>query len=129
VWINVKRRGLGEVHECQVNDYEGKGWRESIEQIEWPNTAEHAEMQAIDELKEEKINRGLSEMQDDDAEQIDPEEVAREEQIKIAQRLRTSDDLDLSGRDIAELMNKSHSWVYDNTDPANNAGRKEAGDK
>jgi hypothetical protein len=129
VWINVKRRGLGEVHECQVNDYEGKAWREPMEQVEWPNTADHPEMQAIDKLKEEKINRGLSEMQDDDAEEIDPKEIAREEKIEIAQQLRVDEELDLSGAEIGEIVGRSDVWVYNNTDPAESAANKQTGDK
>jgi hypothetical protein len=129
VWINVKRRGLGEVHECQVNDYEGKAWREPMEQVEWPNTADHPEMQAIDKLKEEKINRGLSEMQDDDAEEIDPKEIAREEKIEIAQQLRVDEELDLSGAEIGEIVGRSDVWVYNNTDPAESAANKQTGNK
>jgi hypothetical protein len=129
VWINVKRRGLGEIHECQVNDYEGKPWRQPIEQIEWPNTAGHPEMQAIDNKKEEKIERGLSDLEDEgDGEQLSPKEIKRQEQVNLAQRLRTSEDLDLGGREIGDLLGKSHSWVYDNTEPANDAGRKETAD-
>ena len=130
VWINVKRRGLGEIHECQVNDYQAKAWREPMERIEWPNTADHPEMQAIDQMKEDKIERGLSDI-DNSAEEetLDPDEIKRQQQIELAQQLRTDDDLELSGREIGDLLGKSHSWVYQNTDPANNAGRMEGGDK
>lgn len=119
VWINVQRRGLAEVHECRINDYQQKLWREPIEDIEWPNTADHPEMQAIDAKKEEKIERGLSDINaDGEEEAIDPDEAVREQLIEVAQNLRTSDDIDLSGRDIADVLGRSHSWVYDNTEPA-----------
>ena len=131
VWINVKRRGLGEVHECQVNDYQGEGWREPIERIEWPNTAGHPEMERIDEMKEEKIDRGLADMKSAEEEEdtIDPKEAAREEKIQIAQELRTHPELDLSGEEIGNIVDRSDMWVYNNTEAADTATNKQTADR
>lgn len=116
VWINVKRRGLAEVHECRINDYQQKLWREPVEQIEWPDTSSHPEMQKLDQLKSDKIERGLTDVADDTEPKPDPEDVQRQEKKRIAQRLRNADELELSGEDIGNLVGRSDAWVYNNTD-------------
>jgi hypothetical protein len=117
VWINVKRRGSADVHECQVNDYQQQLWNEPVETIEWPDLSDHPEMQALDRLKQQKIERDLSDI-DDDEETVDPKEAKRETKVRIAQQLRSDDDLNLSGEEIGEIVGRSDAWVYKNTDPA-----------
>lgn len=120
VWINVKRRGLAEVHESQINDYEQKLWNQPVERIEWPDVSDHDEMQKVDRLKEEKIERGLSDMASDEEDtQISPDEVKRQEKQAIAQRLRENEALELSGTEIGEIVGRSDAWVYKNTSAAN----------
>jgi hypothetical protein len=119
VWLNVERRGKARAHECQTNDYQAEGWRQPMEYIEWPDTSDHPEMQAIDEMKEEKINRGLADMGAEDEEvRLDPDEIKREEKIQIAQQLRVNEDVDVSGAEIGEIVGRSDAWVYNNTKPA-----------
>jgi len=125
VWINVKRRGSADVHECQINDYQQELWNEPVETIEWPDLSDHPEMQALDRLKQQKIERDLSDVDDDDGEPVDPKEAERETKVEIAQELRADDELDLSGHEIGEIVGRSHTWVYKNTEPANTAGKKE----
>jgi len=120
VWINVQRRGSAEVHECQINDYQQQLWNEPVETIEWPDLSDHPEMQQLDRLKEDKIERGLTDVADDE-DTADPDEAQREEKIKIAQELRADEDLDLSGGEIGEIVGRSDQWVYNNTDPAKSA--------
>lgn len=116
VWINVQRRGSARVHECQINDFEQKLWREPKETIVWPDTSHHPEMQAIDDMKEEKIDRGLDDVGDEEEDTIDPKEAKREEKIAIAQRLRDDPRIDLSGEEIGRVVDRSDTWVYNNTE-------------
>lgn len=118
IWINVKRRGMGEVHECRINDYQQKLWNEPVEQIEWPDTSEQPEMQKLDQLKDDKIERGLSEIDSEEEETVDPKDAKRETKIEIAQELRSDESLDLSGKEIGEIVGHSHTWVYNHTQPA-----------
>lgn len=127
VWINVTRRGAAEVHECQINEYKQRLWREPIETQEWPDVSDHPEMKAIDQKKEDKIDRGLDDIEaQEEADNIDPEAAKREQLIEVAQRLRESDEHDLSGKEIGEIVGRSHTWVYNNTEPAKSARKKEA---
>jgi len=117
VWINVKARGQAEVYECQINDFPAELWRQPKERIYWPDTSDHPEMQALDRMKEEKIERGLTEVEEDD-EEVDPDEVRREEKIAIAQSLRSSEHVELTGEEIGEIVDRSDTWVYNNTEAA-----------
>jgi len=119
VWINVQRRGSAEVHECQINDYQQKLWNEPVETIEWPDLSEHPEMKQLDQLKQDKIERGLTDVDDDDDTTVDPKEAQREEKVRIAQELRADEGLDLSGEQIGEIVGRSDVWVYNNTDAPN----------
>lgn len=115
VWINVKRRGRAEIHECRINDYEQQLWNEPVDTLEWPDTSSHEEMQKLDRLKEEKIDRGLSDVASEEEEEVDPDEVKRQEKIAIAQRLRDDPRTDLTGEQIGEIVGRSDTWVYNNT--------------
>jgi hypothetical protein len=117
VWINVKARGQAEVYECQINDFPAELWRQPQERIYWPDTSDHPEMQALDQMKEEKIERGLTEVEED-SEDVDPDEVRREEKVAIAQSLRSSEHVELTGEEIGEIIDRSDTWVYNNTEAA-----------
>ena len=120
VWINVQARGRADVHESRTLDYQQKVWQEPIETIEWPDTSHHPEMKALDQKKKEKIERGLSDVTEEEQE-IDPDTVRREEKIEVAQRLRSDPRLDLSGEQIGQIVDRSDAWVYNNTEAANEA--------
>jgi hypothetical protein len=119
VWINVKRRGSADVHECQINDYQQKLWNEPVETVEWPDLSDHPEMRAVDDLKQEKIGRELSDVKEEE-ETIDPKEAKRETKVEIAQELRSDEDLNLSGVEIGEFVGRSDAWVYNNTEAPDN---------
>jgi len=63
-------------------------------------------------MKQEKMD-DWDEEEAEEQEDIDPDEVVREEKEKIAQRMR---DDDMSGPAIAEKLDVSHSWVYRHTE-------------
>lgn len=117
VWINVKRRGSADVHQCQINDYQQKLWNQPVETIVWPDLSDHPEMRAVDDLKQEKIGRELSDVKEKE-ETIDPKEAKRETKVEIAQKLRSDEDLNLSGVEIGEIVGRSDPWVYNNTEAA-----------
>jgi len=121
VWINVQARGRADVHECRVGDYDGKLWREPTETIYWPDTSDHPEMKKLDRMKEDKIDRGLTEIEEDDDEEIDPDQIRREEKAAIAQTLRDSPHLDLNGEQIGRIVDRSDAWVYNHTEAGNSA--------
>jgi hypothetical protein len=121
VWINVKRRGQAEVHECQINDYQQDLWNEPVETIEWPDCSNHPEMQKLDQLKDDKIKRGLEDVAEEAEESIDPKEAKRETKIRIAQELRSDESLDLTGEEIGDIVGRSDAWVYNNTNGQNDA--------
>lgn len=113
VWIDVACRGRAVVHRIGVNSYTGEMYRKKVHEIEWPDLSTHPEMKKLDRMKEEKIDRGLSDMQEEE-EVVDPKEVKREEKVTIAQRLR--DHTDLTGKEIGEVVGRSHTWVYNHTE-------------
>jgi hypothetical protein len=115
LWINVKERGVAEVHECQINDYQQDLWNEPLETLEWADVSNHPEMKELDRLKEEKIQRGLKDAAEETS-QPDPDVVQRQEKVDVAQQLRSHDDVDLSGKEIGEIVGRSDAWVYNNTE-------------
>jgi len=116
VRINVHRRGRARAYKITIDDHntsEVREWR--WHDIEWPDIAEHPEMRALDQQKEDKIE-GALEAAAEEEESIDPEEIARQEKIENAQRMR---DQGKTVRDIAEAVGRSPSWVSNNTNAAN----------
>jgi len=73
-------------------------------------------MQKLDQKKEEKIARGLSDIDSESAEKQEPEEAEREEKKRVAQELRNNDALDLNGEEIGEIVGRSDTWVYEHTE-------------
>lgn len=56
VWINITRRGRGLAHDIGVHDYGSRGvYTEKVHQIEFPDVSEHPAMEALQEMKEEKM--------------------------------------------------------------------------
>lgn len=115
VWINCECRGRAAVYRIGTNSFSGEMYTEYKEDLEWPDFSSHPEMKKLDTQKEEKIERGLSEMDSDEPEPRDADEAEREEKVRVAQSLRDS-DADLSGEEIGEIVDRSDTWVYNNTE-------------
>lgn len=111
VWINSTKRGEAEVHGIQILDY-GNRQRQTpkTHTLQFPDVSMHPELEALDSLKDEKIK------QDYEREQTpDPDEVERQEKIRIAQNLRDQGETTL---DIADAVGMSQGWVSKNTTAA-----------
>jgi hypothetical protein len=111
VRINVHRRGKARVYKITVDDHntsEVREWR--WHDIEWPDMSHHPEMQALDELKEQKIEGALEEATDEET--VDPDEIKRQQKIEIAQNMR-EDGMVLD--EIKEKVGMSKGWVVNNT--------------
>lgn len=115
VWINVEARGQAAVYRIGVNSFNGEMYTEFIHQFSWPDVSSHPEMKKLDRKKDEKIERGLDDVEDDAKEIPKPKEVRREHAIEVAQRLREWDEYDLSGEEIGYAVDRSDAWVYNNT--------------
>ena len=110
--INVVRRGYARVYKITIDDHDTSKVREwRMHDIRWPDIADHPEMQALDRLKEQKIDGELEDMGEED-EEIDPDEIRREQRIKQAQRLRERGD---TIAEIADAVDMSEGWVSNNT--------------
>jgi len=114
-WINVECRGRAAVYRVGTNSFSGEMYTEYKHDLEWPDVSSHPEMKKIDTQKEEKIARGLSDIDSDEPETRDADEAEREEKVRVAQSLRDS-DADLSGEEIGEIVDRSDTWVYNNTE-------------
>jgi len=115
VWINVECRGRASVYRIGINSFNGEMFTEYKHSLEWPDVSSHPEMKKLDTQKEEKIERGLSDIDSEEPEKRDPDEAEREEKVRVAQSLRDS-DADLSGEEIGEIVDRSDTWVYNNTE-------------
>jgi len=114
-WVNVECRGRASVYRIGINSFNGEMFTEYKHDLEWPDVSSHPEMQKLDRQKEEKIERGLSDINTDEPETRDADEAEREEKVRVAQSLRDS-DADLSGEEIGEIVDRSDTWVYNNTE-------------
>jgi hypothetical protein len=113
IWIEVQRRGRALVHKISVGSYEnGKVRTPKIQELEWPNVADHDEMQRLDEMKQAKIDRQLQSIQQED-ETEDPEDARRAAYIEVAQKWR---DAGKSAVEIAEALPYTKDWVYKYTE-------------
>jgi hypothetical protein len=115
VWINVESRGDAAVYRIGVNSFNGEMYTEHMHQFSWPDVSDHDEMQKLDREKDEKIERGLGDIEDDAEDLPSPKEVRREHAKQIAQRLREWEAHDLTGKEIGEIVDRSHTWVYNHT--------------
>jgi hypothetical protein len=91
IWIEVQRRGLATVHKISVGSYEnGKVRTPKIQQLEWPNVADHPEMEALDEMKQAKIDRQLDSLTDQTSEENS--DLPKEVQAEMAYNIRKAQD-------------------------------------
>lgn len=111
VWIEVQRRGRALCHGITVNSYNKNVQTPKEHQLDWPNVADHPQMQALDKLKEQNIERKI---QNETEEVPDPDEVERETRISVAQRMRNEGH---TLANIADALDMSQSWVSKYTDP------------
>lgn len=111
IWINITRRGRGLVHDIRVNSYGNRKVKTHKEHLfEFPNVADHPQLENLRKMKEDKMDRWDDESEEED---VDPESIERDEKITVAQRMR---DKGISPREIAEYVDRSHTWVYNNTE-------------
>lgn len=119
IWINVECRGRASVYRIGINSFDGEMFTEHKQQLTWPDVSSHPEMKNLDKQKEEKISRGLSEVADDETEERDADEAERQEKVRVAQELRDS-AADLNGEEIGAIVDRSDTWVYNNTEKPEN---------
>jgi len=114
VWINITRRGKGLVHDIRVQSYgQRKVMTKKKHTFEFPNVADHPEIEKLDGMKRDKIDDWDAEASDEDV--PDPEEVERDTLVETAQQMR---DNGFTGQEIAEQMPYQAAWVYKHTEPA-----------
>lgn len=114
VRINVHRRGRARAYKITIDDHNTSEVHEyRWHDIEWPDIADHPEMVALDEQKQQKID-GVLEEGGSEEEPVDPDSIARSKEIEIAQNMRDSGS---SVREIAAAVDRSLSWVSNNTTP------------
>lgn len=114
VWIEVQRRGKALVHDIRVNSYNKSVQTWQVHNLEWPNVADHPEMQRLDEMKSENIDQSIEEdIEEEDV--AEPDEIRRQEKIRIAQNLR---DVGHTCVEVAERVDMSKGWVVENTESA-----------
>lgn len=112
VWIEVQRRGKALVHDIRVNSYTKNVQTWQVHNVEWPNVADHPEMEILDEMKSEDINQSV-EKDLEEEETPDPKEVQRKEKIRIAQNIR---DNGATIAEVADAVGMSEGWVSNNTE-------------
>jgi len=110
--INVTRRGRARVYKITIDDHNTSDVREwRWHDLDWPDIADHPEMQSLDEQKQQKID-GELEAAKEEEKSIDPKTVKRQEKIETAQRMRDNGD---TVREIADSVGMSRGWVGENT--------------
>lgn len=116
VWINITRRGSGVVHDIRVQSYGSRNvMTEKTHEFEFPNVADHQELQKLRSMKEDKMDRWDEEQAEEEV--PEPEEVRKERDEEIAQRLRNDGE---TLEAIADTLGYSASWVSRHTaNPAN----------
>lgn len=112
VWIEVQRRGKALVHDIRVNSYNKNVQTWQVHNIEWPNVAEHPEMERLDDMKSENIDQEIQKSEEE-ATAPDPDEIKRSEKVRIAQNIR---DNGSTIAEIAESVDMSEGWVSNNTE-------------
>jgi hypothetical protein len=110
--INVTRRGRARVYKITIDDHNTSDVREwRWHDLDWPDIADHPEMIALDEQKQQKID-GELEAAKEEEKSIDPQEVKRQQKIEFAQRAR---DNGKTIKEIAADVDMSTSWVHKHT--------------
>lgn len=119
IWINIERRGRGLVHDIRVNSYGRRNvMTEQKHKFTFPNVADHPEMEKLRRMKEDKMDKWES---DEEEESVpEPEEVEKQRDEEIAQRLRDKGE---TLEAIGETLGYSASWVSRHTNnPAKAVG-------
>lgn len=112
IWINIERRGRGFVHDIRVNSYGSRNvMTEQKHKITFPDISTHDELEKLRQMKENKMAEWESEEEEEEVKS--PDEVERETKQGIAQEMRGNG---MSGTEIAEHLDVSHTWVYNNTE-------------
>ena len=94
VWINSTKRGEAVVHGIQVLDYDSRDRQTPrTHTLKFPDVSNHPELKRLDELKDEKIDRGR--LADNDEDEPLPDDV----QLRIVSEWRR--------------MDKSWTWIED----------------
>lgn len=119
VWIEVHRRGKAKVHGIQVESYQKNLQTPKVHWLTWPDISDHPAVVGLDDMKEQKIDRKLTDMKEEE-ETTDPDEVKREQKIEIAQRMRDAGipvkSKDSDEKTIVDVVGMSDAWVYNNTE-------------
>lgn len=116
--INVHRRGRARCYKITIDDHNTSQVREyRWHDLEWPDISDHPEMQAIDQMKQQKIEGELEDSIEEE-ETVDPEEAAKSKEIEIAQNMRDSGK---TVREIAAAVDRSTWWVSNHTDSSESA--------
>jgi hypothetical protein len=112
--INVIERGLANVYKIRIDDHNTSQVRERfLHELEWPDISDRDELQALEALKNERIDGKVEDAKSDEPQ--DPDDARREERIKNAQRLRNNG---MTTRKIGDIVGHSSSWVCNNTSKA-----------
>ena len=114
IWINVIERGYAKVHRVTVGDYDKKVKTPVWCGLKWPDISHMKIAKQLENKKERKIAGEI--YGNDSAEDGKQEEIEKQYQLRLAQRLRDSGK---SLREIAEDddIDRSYSWVYEHTSP------------
>ncbi len=112
VWINVIERGRAIVHKISVGDYDKDVKTYPWHELVWPDISHLSIARKLEEKKERKI---AGEIYDDGEDDDNSEELDKEYQLRLAQRLR---DAGMSLREIADddEITHTYSWVYEHTE-------------
>jgi len=111
VRINVIERGLANVYKIRIDDHNTSQVRERfLHELEWPDISERDELKFLESMKNERIEGKVEEAMSDESQ--DPEEVARQTKIEIAQHQRNQGETISS---IATNVDMSEGWVSNNT--------------
>jgi len=117
--INVVRRGYARVYEVKVDDFNPDDVRQRhLHDIKWPDLGDHPEYEALEALKDEKIEAAAEQAEAAaDGGTTDPKEAA--DQAKKEMQTQTvikavkpwDDDDGMTYREAADLIDYSHQWV------------------
>jgi len=114
VWINIKNRGVATVHNIKVNSYGSRGvMTPKVHEMEFPNVSDHPELQELHDIKQERIDKKITD-KEEDMSTPDAKEIRREQKIELAQKLRDTTEMTL--QEIADSIGMSKGWVSNNTE-------------
>jgi hypothetical protein len=104
VWINVLRRGRGQVHDLRVQDYGSRNVLTEREHlIEWPDISSHPELKKLRRMKEDKMDAWEEDEEEED------EEADITAQAIYASKVR--DEHDCSWTDVPDIAEELDGGV------------------